>query len=126
MKLKILLNNFHKRDEIKAVETLNSLKSFYHKLMYNMASEEIETMKETFPILTIELKSKCLCLNNSKDVDYSKLLIISNEYKETLENITISEEIKLEVDNEIIEAKCYINAKEKYCLLNKNITKPGE
>ena len=41
-----------------------------------MSSEEIETMKETFPILTIELKNKCFCLNNSKDVDYSKLLII--------------------------------------------------
>jgi len=71
-----IYGDFYKRDEIKAVETLNSLKSFYHKLMYNMSSEEIETMKETFPILTIELKNKCFCLNNSKDVDYSKLLII--------------------------------------------------
>ena len=121
-----LYGEFYKRDEIKAEETLNNLKSFYHKLMFNMASEEIKTMKESFPILTIELKDKCLCLNNSENKDYSKLSIISNEYKEELENLTISEKIKFEVDNEAIGVKCYINAEEKYCLLDKNITKPGE
>ena len=121
-----IYGEFYKRDEIKAEETLNNLKSFYHKLMFNMASDEIKTMKESFPILTIELKDKCLCLNNSEKLDYSKLLIISNEYKEELGNLTISEIIKLEVDNETIGVKCYLNAEEKYCLLDENITKPGE
>ena len=119
---------FYKRDEIKAVETLNNLKSFYHKIMYDMASEEIKNAKESFPIITIELKDKdkCLLLNNSEERDYSKLLIISNEYKEELENLTITEGINLQGNNKTMKVKCYINSEEKYCLLDNNITESGE
>jgi hypothetical protein len=77
-----LYGEFYKRDEIKAEETLNNLKSFYHKLMFNMASEEIKTMKESFPILTIELKDKCLCLNNSENMKFDLLEILGNRILE--------------------------------------------
>ena len=37
---------FYQRDEIKAVETLENLKTFYHKSMYKMAYDEIESAKK--------------------------------------------------------------------------------
>ena len=120
-----IYESFYKRDEVKAEETLNNLKSFYHSTMYKMAEEEINNAKESFPILTIDLedKDKCLLLSN---LNSSKLNIISNEYKKELDNLEISEGINLEFDKEKIGVKCLINSNEKYCLLNETITKSGE
>ena len=58
-----IYNLFYKRDEVKAVETLNNCSSFYHSVMYNNALEEIEDAKENFPILTIDAQDKCKIFN---------------------------------------------------------------
>ena len=104
---------FYKRDEIKAVETLNNLKSFYHPLMVNEADEEIESAKQTFPILSLELKNKDQCLFLSTD---TKIEIITEEYSFE-EELNISNGVYLESDTVSVELNCFINSKEKYCLI---------
>ena len=46
---------FYKRDEVKAQETLEKLKNFYHISMYQMAEEEIEKAKKEFPIMKLDV-----------------------------------------------------------------------
>ena len=120
-----LYEYFYKRDEIKAVETLKNLKSFYHNAMYEMAEKEIEKSKKEFPILTINLKEKDKCLKLD-ELNSSKLYIISDEYEEKLDNLNITNGINIEVDNKSIGVECILNSEEKYCLLNDSIKKSGE
>ena len=104
---------FYKRDEVKAVETLDSLRSFYHPLMINEADEEIEDAKESFPILSLELKNKDQCLFLSKD---SKIEITTEEYSFE-EKLEISNGVYLESDTVAVGLNCFINSEEKYCLI---------
>ena len=102
---------FYKRDEVKAVETLDKLRTCYHPLLLNQADEEIENAKKTFPILTFELKNKeqCLFLSNN-----TKIEITADEYNLN-ETIEILDGVYLESDTVATKLSCSINNKEKYC-----------
>ncbi len=111
---------FYKRDEVKAVQTLDSLRDFYHPIMINEAEEEINEAKETFPILTLEFKNTDQCL--SEDV---KIEITTEEFNFT-ETIKISNGIYLQSDKVTIGLECYIDSKEKYCLMKEKKQFDGE
>ena len=118
-----IYNFFYKRDEVKAEETLNNLSTFYHSIMYNQALEEIKDAKESFPILTINAQDKCKIFN---DKNISKIYITSEEYKEELSDLVLSDGITLEKDGKIIGLNCTLNSSEKYCLLNETLNTSGE
>ena len=106
---------FYKRDEVKAVEILEKNKNFYHKIMINMAENEINDAKNTFPIISFEFENQCLTIEQEE-----KIKIISNEYNEhnqTFPDIDVSEGIKLKSDNKELNLECHLNSKEEYCLL---------
>ena len=63
-----IYEEFYKRDEVKAVETLNNLTTFYHSAMYYMALEEIEMAKAEFPILEFNVKVPVFSIPISLDV----------------------------------------------------------
>ena len=114
---------FYKRDEIKAVETLESLKNFYHSIMYNMAEREINDAKNNFPILNVDiLKNQCSLFSKGN----TKLNIILDEYNDNLENVTISDGFYLISEKNLIKLECNINSKEKYCIIKDDITTTGE
>ena len=78
---------FYQRDEVKAVETLENLKTFYHKSMYKMAYDEIESAKEEFPIL--ELNAKEDTFNYPLD----EILLNVTGYKEDLGELNFTDNI---------------------------------
>ena len=114
---------FYKRDEIRANETLSNLKNFYHSAMYDMAKNEIEEARDTFPILSLDV-DKGQCSLYSKD--NNKFNITSNEYKDTLAKITIDNGIYLNSAKDPIKVECTLNTNEKYCLVKDVIDTTGE
>ena len=114
---------FYKRDEIRANETLSNLKNFYHSAMYDMAKNEIEEARDTFPILSLDV-DKGQCSLYSKD--NNKFNITSNEYKDTLAKITIDNGIYLNSTKDPIKVECTLNTYEKYCLVKDVMDTTGE
>jgi hypothetical protein len=111
---------FYKRDEVKAVETLDSLRDFYHPLMINQAEEEIKKVQESFPILTLEFINKDQCLKENGRIELK-----TEDYKFT-ERIEITKGIYIQSDKVSVELNCYIDSKEKYCLVKQNKDLDGE
>ena len=114
---------FYKRDEIKAVETFNNLKGFYHTYMINMVEKEINRAKQNFPILTFDLSKKDECSFFSKD---TKIDIISNEYKDDLGEIIITDGIYLVLNNNSLKLECHLEPKNKYCIIKEGKIISGE
>ena len=104
---------FYKRDEIKSVETLKSLKSFYHSLMYNMAKEEIEQAKIDFPIMELNInkdKKYYYPYEDIFDLDVEK-------YTDELGQINIDKNVYFDEQTKL-ELNCTIkNNNSKYCRL---------
>ena len=112
---------FYKRDEIKAVETLNNLKSFYHTLMIKKAEEEIEYAKRNFFFLKFNFNyNQCSFLGISDIFNIN----VSN-YKESLGDLIFLDKIYLESENDKIKVECKLNLENKYCKIKDNITKYG-
>ena len=114
---------FYKRDEIKAVETFNNLKGFYHTYMVNMVEKELNRAKQNFPILTFDFSKKDECSFFSKD---KKIDIISNEYKDDLGEIIITEGVYLVLNNNSLKLECHLDPKNKYCLIKEGKAILGE
>ena len=114
---------FYQRDEILAEEVFKNLTNFYHSLMIKEVEEEFESTKENFPILNLNLKKENECSFVSLK---TKLEIISDEYKDSFDIIEIEKGVYLKSEgNETIELQCYIDPKEKYCYLQKEIYNSG-
>ena len=113
---------FYKRDEIAAVETLEKQRDFYHNLMINKAEREFKSAKENFPILTIDFVEDNQCSFLSEE---TKIKINSQEYKDFLENVNITNGIYLESNDSKVELECYLNTNDKYCVIKEKITKDG-
>ena len=111
---------YYKRDEVKAVETLDSLRDFYHPLMINQAEEEIKKAQESFPILTLDFKNKDQCLKENGRIELK-----TEDFKFT-EKIEITKGIYIQSDKVSAELNCYIDSKEKYCLVKQNKDFDGE
>ena len=112
---------FYKRDEIKSIETLNNLKSFYHILMIKTAEEEIEYEKNNFPLLKFNFnKNQCSFLGIS-----DKFNINVSDYKESLGDLKFIDKIYLESENDKIKIECILNLENKYCEVKDNITNNG-
>ena len=114
---------FYKRDEVKAEETLQNLSTFYHSIMFDKALKIINETKKKFPILTINAQDKCKIF---QDKNISKIYITSEEYKEELKDLVLSNGITLEKDGKVIGLNCTLNSEEKYCLLNETLNTSGE
>ena len=114
---------FYKRDEVKAEETLQNLSTFYHSIMFDKALKNINETKKKFPILTINAQDKCKIF---QDKNISKIYITSEEYKEELKDLVLSNGITLEKDGKVIGLNCTLNSEEKYCLLNETLNTSGE
>ena len=115
-----LYGAFYKRDEILAESTLDSLKTFYHSLMYDMACEEIEEAKKEFPIMMINVEE-----NKKFYYPYDDLFDLNvEEYKEDLGELNIKNNIYLVFQNtneeNKLELNCVINKENKYCQLQQN------
>ena len=109
---------FYKRDEIEAVETLNSLKTFYHPAMYKNAEEEIQSAKEEFPILALDIKS-----GKKFYYPYDDIFDLSvPNYKEDLGELILEDNIYLSKgENTEFELNCYLKNKDsQYCILKNN------
>ena len=111
---------FYQRDEVKAVETLDKLKTFYHKSMYKMAYDEIESAKEEFPIMMLNVEE-----NKKFYYPYDDLFDLNvKEYKEDLGELNIKNNIYLVFQNtneeNKLELNCVINKENKYCQLQQN------
>ena len=107
---------FYKRDEVKAVEVLNSCKNFYHSLMLDMAEEEIKNAQTSFPIFSLESNDKCLVYN--KEIKLPFDVILNYEIKD-LDNIEAQDKIYLKSeDDKQIELSCSIdfNKQKSFCL----------
>jgi hypothetical protein len=111
---------FYKRDEVKAEEIFNRTKDFYHALMRDMARKEMDEAKETFPIMTVDLEEKCFFPSNEK-----KIKIISNEYKDNLQKVNVSEGIFLNLEDKTVKVECVLDSNEKYCLTKDKVEKDG-
>ena len=111
---------FYKRDEVKAEEIFNKTKDFYHAIMRDMARNEMNEAKETFPILAVDLEEKCFFPSSEK-----KIKIISNEYKDNLQKVNVSEGIFLNLENKTVKVECILDSNEKYCLTKENIQNDG-
>ena len=114
---------FYKRDEIKAVETFNNLKGFYHTYMVNMVEKELNRTKQNFPILTFDLSKKDECSFFSKD---TRIDIISNEYKDDLGEIIIPDGVYLILNNNSLKLECHLDPKNKYFLIKEGKAISGE
>ena len=111
---------YYKRDEEEAVKIFNSVSNFYHKLMREMAQNEIEEAKNTFPIISFDF---------AEDQCAYKFYINSNEYnehKDTFGTIDISSGVYLKSDNNIVELRCHLDSEESYCLPIEKIEIEGE
>ena len=113
---------FYKRDEIAAVETLEKQRDFYHNLMIKKAEKEFKSAKENFPILTIDFVEDNQCSFLSEE---TKIKINSQEYKDFLENVNITNGIYLESNGSKVELECYLNTSDKYCIIKEKISKAG-
>ena len=117
---------FYKRDEVKAVETLENLKNFYHVLMYNMAKDDIETAKNEFPIMEINVNK-----DNKYYYPYEDVFDLDVEnYKDELGQINLIKNIYLVLNEQTkLELNCTIkSADSKQCKLNdiKSLESTGE
>ena len=118
-----LYSLFYQRDEVLAEEVFNNLTSFYHSLMIREVEEEFNTTKESFPILSLNLKKENQCSFISLK---TKLEIESDEYKDSFDSIEIEKGVYLKSeDNEKVELQCHIDPKEKYCYLKNKIENDG-
>ena len=113
-----IYESFYKRDEIEAVNTFNNLSNFYHSLMIKMIKEEFQNAKENFPLMEINLKNNDQCLFLSNE---TKIEIISEEYRDFLSKVEISNGIYLESNNSNIKLDCILDIREKFCLIKDKI-----
>ena len=117
-------SSFYRRDEIECKKTYDELADFYHIFMKECANREIEREKMNFPILELELKDKGQCLYFTTQ---SKLNIISEQYKESLEKLNLKEvDLKNINSDEKINLNCILDKEEKYCTPIQNHTFSGE
>ena len=106
---------FYKRDEIKAQETLDNLKSFYHRRMLDMALQEIEYCKEEFPILELNVNKDKIFYYPYEDIFELNV----SEYKNDLGELILENNIYLILnDSTKLELNCYLkNEDTQYCKL---------
>ena len=109
---------FYKRDEIKAVETLESLKNFYHSIMYDMAEREINDAKEHFPILNVDIEND-QCSLFSKD--NAKFNIVLDKYNETFKSANISDALYLVSEDSELKLECKLDSNETYCIIKDDV-----
>ena len=113
---------FYKRDEELAVQTLDNLRGFYHNLMIANAEDEFESVKESFPIIKLDLTA------NGK-IEYpkiNKIEIIASNYDDiTDEDIDISKGVFLTNGKASIGLECFLKVEEKYCIIKNKIEKSG-
>ena len=119
---------FYKRDEIKAVEILNSCKNFYHSIMYDMAEGEIDEAKEQFPILLMDLEGDNICKQYSKEDIINLTVSLLNPVKNLNVRAKISEGIYLHSEKDRIDLECYFNSTENasYCIPIEENIRSGE
>ena len=114
---------FYKRDEILAVKTLESLKNFYHLIMYDMAEREINDAKENFPILTADIeKNQCSLFTQ----DNTKFNIVLDKYNDTFESADITDSFYLLSGDSEIKLECKLNSSEKYCIIKDEVYTTGD
>ena len=117
---------FYKRDEIKSVETLKSLKTFYHSLMYKMAEEEIQQAEIDFPIMELNVNKDKIYYYPYEDIFDLEV----EKYTDDLDMINIDKNVYLVLNNQTkLELNCTIkNTESKYCKLNdiKSLEKTGQ
>ena len=108
---------FYKRDEIKAKETLDSLKSFYHSSMFNMAEQEIENAKEEFPILELNVIE-----DKNYYYPYDDIFELNvKEYNEDLGELFFDNDIYLVYNNSTeLKLYCLLNNSFQFCKLQDN------
>jgi hypothetical protein len=114
-----IYGSFYKRDEIKAEQTLKSLKTFYHKLMYKKAEKEIVQAEKEFPIMQLDF------LNDKKYYyPYEDIFEVNvSKYTDKLGQLNLDKNIYLVLDdNTKFELNCIIKntTDSNYCKL-KNI-----
>ena len=111
-----IYQEFYKRDETKAQETLNSMKEFYHPIMFNMAREEIDKSKKEFPILELKVKGDLY------NLPMDNIALTVQQYTEDLGVLNLIENIYLVSETERHELICLLkNEGIQYCKL-KDIT----
>ena len=114
---------FYKRDEEKAVQTLDDLRGFYHNLMIYNAEDEFENAKNNFPIIELDLNNQCIFLTENSSLD-----IIINNYEDINmadQNITILNGVLLESEKGKVDLECYLNSEKNYCLIQSKIQNSG-
>ena len=106
--------SFYKRDEIKAQEILNSLKSFYHSIMFGIATEEIEYVKQEFPILELNVTFDKIYYYPYEDIFEINVEKYNNDFGE----LNLNKNIYL-VQNESIkyELLCSVSNYFQFCKL---------
>ena len=111
-----LYQEFYKRDEIKAQETLNGQKGFYHPIMFNKAQEEIDKSKKEFPILELEV------IRNVYNVPMDNIVLTVKQYTQDLGELNLTDNIYLVSESEQHELICFLKSEDnQYCKL-KNFT----
>ena len=114
---------FYRRDEVKAVETLESLKNFYHSIMYDMAQREINDAKNNFPIYNVDIvKDQCSLFSK----DNTKFNILLEKYNDTFESANISNALYLVSEDSEIQLDCKLDSKEQSCTIKDDVNTTGE
>ena len=119
-----LYEAFYKRDEVKAVEILHSLKTFYHSLMYETALEEFENAEKEFPIFAFNIKG-----DKPYYYPYDDMFELNlTNYNDELDNLTFENNIYLNSENaNKFGLNCYFKKEIQYCQLkNKTFEQKGQ